>query len=608
MFYIQLDKNTKTNQVISCFQRKNIALGAKYLRFEGPGLICFDNAGCYEHGDLLIGGEIRLYNQEELTGQLTPLAASISATAIIYAAYQKWGRGLAQHLNGDFLFYIIDKKNLQISVYRDIIGHFPVYYHHQGSKTLISDHAQPVLANLDTITINRQWMQKMLQIDFPAHTATPYNELHKVPPRHVLLATREKISISAYWNFDVQREIKFAHEKDYYALFLEKLKQAVAGRMGNGLNGFELSGGLDSATVLAMARHFGPLPAPLLKPYSQILDPACNGQVFPYKDERKEIETIHHFLGTTGTFFSTSQSPIIESLKAYMKATGLMMTQNFTTFSHNIYAEGAFDGIQTLFCGFGGDQMVSSSGFFYITELIRNNNLSALLKLMKEREHNAWGFFKFLARRSLYIKKYQMGLSRKIMPVFTSQKTLKELGLTRYIDLSRDEMPDKGNFYKTLLTNNILTPYITTRLEELLPDSRRYGFQYRTPLLDKELMETYLAFPPHIHFKPNWPRNTLRESMKGLLPEAIRTRRDKTGATIPWVHQKVVEEREALQAYLANYPYHQTLEWVDLEKLKKLLQQNTLAIQPGQFPNHRVFFRFLSVLVFFELYEKGELF
>ena len=53
------------------------------------------------------------------------------------------------------------------------------------------------------------------------------------------------------------------------------------------------------------------------------------------------------------------------------------------------------------------------------------------------------------------------------------------------------------------------------------------------PFLDQELVELVLSLPPDAIVRDGWSRWILRESLSGVLPELVRTRRKKIGFTTP---------------------------------------------------------------------------
>jgi len=92
----------------------------------------------------------------------------------------------------------------------------------------------------------------------------------------------------------------------------------------------------------------------------------------------------------------------------------------------------------------------------------------------------------------------------------------------------------------------VMLEHLPQRMEYCYTAAAQYGLEYRYPLLDVDLLETCLAFPPWV--KQHYGRNRylFRQGIQGFVPEKIRERDDKSGTTIPQVYYSMVNEREAI--------------------------------------------------------------
>jgi asparagine synthase (glutamine-hydrolysing) len=60
-------------------------------------------------------------------------------------------------------------------------------------------------------------------------------------------------------------------------------------------------------------------------------------------------------------------------------------------------------------------------------------------------------------------------------------------------------------------------------------NSMAHSVEARLPFLDYRLVEKVLGMPSEFKISDGWTKRLLREGMRGVLPEAIRVRRDKLG-------------------------------------------------------------------------------
>ncbi|GGB75812.1 hypothetical protein GCM10010833_33810 [Blastomonas aquatica] len=75
---------------------------------------------------------------------------------------------------------------------------------------------------------------------------------------------------------------------------------------------------------------------------------------------------------------------------------------------------------------------------------------------------------------------------------------------------------------------NIELPLIAESFEFFDRIGARIGIEQRHPFFDKRLVEFCLALPVHFKVRNGWTRFILREATRGVLPEPVRLRRDKS--------------------------------------------------------------------------------
>jgi asparagine synthase (glutamine-hydrolysing) len=99
---------------------------------------------------------------------------------------------------------------------------------------------------------------------------------------------------------------------------------------------------------------------------------------------------------------------------------------------------------------------------------------------------------------------------------------------------------------------------------------RLEGIESRSPLLDVDLVETALRLPPRYAFDPALDRSLLRHSMRGMLPETIRTRRWKADYAVV-NHRWLVRILPALIA-LVGAPNAEIGAYLDPSAVERLLR------------------------------------
>src|SRR6185295_13406171 len=85
---------------------------------------------------------------------------------------------------------------------------------------------------------------------------TPYKGIYSVPPGHAVCVSSEGTSIRRFWEMPIGDTIRYQSERRYEEQFRALFREAVAVRLQTDSPVLaELSGGLDSSSVVCMANH-----------------------------------------------------------------------------------------------------------------------------------------------------------------------------------------------------------------------------------------------------------------------------------------------------------------------------------------------------------------
>jgi asparagine synthase (glutamine-hydrolysing) len=198
-----------------------------------------------------------LANRAELARTLAARGYAVdgeSCAQTLVRAYERWDKDVVHQLRGAFAFALWDARKERLMLARDRFGEKPLYLAEQGGALHF---ASEVRALVRSPGINAQ-------LD-PA-AVRDYLAYRYVPGPRTLVSGIRKLAPGSYalWQFGRLREVRYwtppdkaAQAKrapeDPVADFTEKLDEAVQLRMPAGIL---LSGGLDSATLVALAsRH-----------------------------------------------------------------------------------------------------------------------------------------------------------------------------------------------------------------------------------------------------------------------------------------------------------------------------------------------------------------
>ena len=525
----------------------------------------------------------------------------LSDDQIILEAYKQWNTKCAEHLSGDFAFCLWDKALQEVFCARDHFGIKPLYYYFDGNILIVSSEIRSILAQTDiSLTLNEQYLADTLSIVKSEHDQSIYNEIKKLPPAHSLHLKNNQLKITKYWELRAQKQLELPEPE-----IINRFKEFVFSSVQNRINsekavGAELSGGLDSSSITAIAAKYTNI-----KSFSHILPDAFLGKIHPFKDEREYIKQVADFAGISERYFVTSEEPgLADVLELHVSNFKHITQQNFSIFSDQLYSKASREGVAVLLSGFGGDEVITSKSGNYLDELAREGKWKELKSDLKESKLTTLQYSKSLFK---YILKTKCKLIYHLLNYLRPNKLwwkekFGHLALAKNFAHKMDVKRRYHAYYSNINAEQfqqrnierITHPHVAQRLEYCNTSARKYGIEYRYPFLDKQLIEFYLSMPPRLKARNGIKRYAIREAMKGMIPETIRLRNDKSGATIPTVLMRMLHDKDKIEKIIqAAKSNARAGKYIDLKEYENWFyrmanrsEQKKLNINPGAFYNY----------------------
>jgi asparagine synthase (glutamine-hydrolysing) len=205
---------------------------------------------------IVYNGEV--YNHQELKDQLSDVGfRSRTDTEVVLHAYIHWGPACLEQFVGMYGLAIWDSVDRQLFCARDRLGIKPFYYAEIADAFVFASEIRPLLIAGVKPEVNHAMLYDFLARDFYDHTdETFFAGINKLPPGSWMLVKDGKPSLpQPYWKLDAEvTRIQVsgdAREREQHLMDL--CKAAVASHLCSDVPvGVALSGGLDSATLLAL--------------------------------------------------------------------------------------------------------------------------------------------------------------------------------------------------------------------------------------------------------------------------------------------------------------------------------------------------------------------
>lgn len=169
--------------------------------------------------------------------------------------YEEHGLDFVHHLRGEFAFAIWDERARRLIAGRDRFGIKPLLYAEHQHGLYLASEAKALFA----LGLPAAWDQEALEHALCHQYLPPSRSLFQgvrtLPPGHLLIAeVGAPPRLLRYWDLDLPRQVGPTDEQAAIAAVRESLDEAVRLRLRADVPvAFHLSGGLDSAAILALA-------------------------------------------------------------------------------------------------------------------------------------------------------------------------------------------------------------------------------------------------------------------------------------------------------------------------------------------------------------------
>ena len=511
---------------------------------------------------LVIVGDCRIDNRDALSRVLGDRIANPCAdSALVLAAYEHWGDDCVDHLIGDFAFAIFDPGNDKLFCARDHFGAKPFCYTQQDSHFAFASEAKAlVAADLAPDEVDEARIADFLLMQLDDKEITFYRHVRRLPPAHVMVVRRDRVEIRRYWQPVADGSGAHLSDEEAAARFRELFEQAVACRLRSVHPvGSFLSGGLDSSAVTVVANRLLASSALPLDTFSAVFPDV------PRSDESPWMALVEQQAAAEGRplrrhlFAGDSTGPlevideITHCLGAPSSAANLYQPWHMLRMARDA-------GVRVMLGGHDGDTVVSH-GFAVLTELgiagrwedtdqqlaeitivlgnyegVRKSLVRTYLRTVPGYLWRAGHYLRALRAVGQLFRRY--GLSRKtlLLEMLGRAKPRSNSGwastafAASAVFRARQALPRMrmGASAAEDHVRGIDSGLMACAFEDLECVSSAFGIESRHPYFDKRLVEFCLSLPARQKIRDGWTRVIQREAMRGVLPEALCDRPDKS--------------------------------------------------------------------------------
>ncbi|OFX44139.1 MAG: hypothetical protein A2046_14490 [Bacteroidetes bacterium GWA2_30_7] len=516
-------------------------------------------------------------------------------------------------INGEFIIIVLNKFDNSILVCRDQMGCMPFYYFKSNNSYTFSTHIKTLIKHFENpLEIDYRWFINSLTYLYNDKQITNYKNIFRLPSGHYLKISDKNSDLIQYYKIE-DVEINKSENLDYKTSFQNLLIESVEKRIKSHTNvSCELSGGLDSSALTCITAQFKQKTDSHIFAFSHTLPDEALEKIFPFKDEREFSKLVaDKYSNVSHIYIDLKEVSLLELMRQIVLDLGYVPENNFIKYIIEPVRLSKKNKSDILLSGFGGDEFVSYQGYIYIRELIRAFKFKNVRKYFKLYcEHNSFNTIKGIF--SLFTNMYLVGLLNLNKLLFKKYSETSLINKNnspknlRYLIYKSKKIVNKKTLNK-VLADKISNPLLNLRIEACSEYSLLQGVNYVFPLVDIDLIQYYYSIPSEIKSSPLETRHLFRQAIIDIVPKKIRTRNDKSGATIPSVQYSYLKDYEKITEFIISCKnnlkthyinYDEMLQWHSNLKHRK---NNKGKIKMSKFMT------VLNFLVFQYMFENGEI-
>jgi asparagine synthase (glutamine-hydrolysing) len=211
---------------------------------------------------VVFNGEI--FNYLELRSDLIAAGHRFyteSDTEVIVHAYEEYGEGFVDRLNGQFAIALWDGKTQQLYLYRDRIGIVPLFYTEISGGIVFASEVKSLLQHPDvSAEVNTRGLNQLFTFWACVPGESVFNNVKQVRPGDYLVVSRDRISVKTYWQWlpAPAGHYETGSDAEISEQISKLLEDAVRIRLRADVDvGSYLSGGLDSSILATIIKDLG---------------------------------------------------------------------------------------------------------------------------------------------------------------------------------------------------------------------------------------------------------------------------------------------------------------------------------------------------------------
>jgi asparagine synthase (glutamine-hydrolysing) len=496
--------------------------------------------------------------------------------ALLAIAWSRWGAATFERLRGEWGAVLWDAAGQRGVATCDRLGCRALYYSEATGALVFASQLQDVLSTLPTrpppdTTSLSHWLAG----GGPPAGRTLYDGVRRLGGGRLLSFGQAGVEVTAWWRPQYRDPVPRSRAEAGQELRGHLERSLARCRAEADATGVLLSGGLDSGAVAALLTDGGRRAGG--RAYSAVFPG------LPTVDERPLIDELADAFGLTSVRVEADVGPLLGAGVAYLLHCEVPPSSPNLFFWLPLLRRAADDGTAILIDGEGGDELYGVARYL-LADLVRRGRPLAALRLARRfpnaGDHPPWRPVLRVTRDYGLLGAMPAGLhaaARRLRsPGRQAPFWLAPDAARAYIRSDDPWAWARGQgprWWLGLLEALTSADGAVLARDHVRARSAMAGLEPRHPLLDADVVDFMLGVDPRHAFGPHLSRPLLREAVRGLLPDVVRLRGQKSTFDALFHRSLAGPESERIRRLLTG-PSAEVRPYVDDHALRTLVGPN----------------------------------
>jgi asparagine synthase (glutamine-hydrolysing) len=438
--------------------------------------------------------------------------------------YERFGAGAVERLDGMFGLAIWDDRRRTLILARDRAGEKPLFWTEIDGELRFASEIQALLVYPDQARrLNPRAAALYTALGYVPAPHTMFQDIHKLPPAHVLVADESGVTIRAYW--DPAAVASRTSQLESPDQVREVLLRAVERELMSDVPvGVFTSGGLDSSLLAAAAARV--MAGERIHTYSVKFADARYDESGYAAAVTRDIPTLHHEVMADDVSLERALHVVTGALAEPVGDPAILPTY--------LLAEAAREHVKVVLSGEGADELFGGYPT-YLGHQIAGRYLQLPAPV---RAFARWVVGRLPASTDRVTMEF---LLRQFVTAAELPALERHLSWFGALGPAPGTVPELAckltGFPITDPLNRILwLDFLTYLPDNLLVKVDRgtmlASIEARAPYLDRQVMELILPGPSRLKVRGLTTKRILKDAARGLIPQAV-IQRKKRGLSVP---------------------------------------------------------------------------